>query len=403
MILSTFEPGTNLALPYTAMQVRLSEIRFAPASRRVAPWVRGLLDLLLLMAFLAAAGLAFGQVSDYRVGPTDVLKITVWGHDDLSRSAVVSADGRIPFPLVGDVPVAGLTPTQIESSLRELLEKDYLVNPQVSVAVQEYRSQRVFVLGEAEKPGTYALKGRTRLLDVLSEAGGPAKGAGRQLIVVRFPEADRPLAPGATGSTAIRVSLKRLLDGEASENLPMQNGDTIYLPKVTGFFVLGEVRKPGAYAMEKDTTPLDAVTIAGGLTERAAPSGARILRKRPDGSQESIPVSLAGTDPRAREILLDDGDTLLVPQGNSFYVLGEVRKPGAYQLDQGGTAIEAVALAGGFTDKAAPNRTRIIRTHKDGRQEAFVIDLNDIMKRGRKDKDIPLTANDVIIVPESFF
>lgn len=385
------------------MLVRSGEIRFGRDARRATPWLRGLLNLLFLAALLAAAGLAWAQASDYRVGATDVLKITVWGHDDLTRAAVVSADGRIPFPLIGDVLVAGLTPTQVESRLRELLEKDYLVNPQVSVAVQEYRSQRVFVLGEAEKPGTYPLKGRTRLLDLLSDAGGPSKGAGRQLVIVRFPEADRPLTPGAAGSTTIRVSLKRLLDGEASENLPLQNGDTIYLPKVTGFFVLGEVRKPGTFAMEKDTTPLDAVTIAGGLTERAAPSGARILRKKPDGSQESIPVNLTGSDPKAREILLDDGDTLLVPQGNSFYVLGEVRKPGAYQLDQGGTAIEGIALAGGFTDKAAPNRTRIIRTHKDGRQEALVVDLNEIIKRGRKDKDIPLTANDVIIVPESFF
>jgi polysaccharide export outer membrane protein len=221
--------------------------------------------------------------------------------------------------------------------------------------------------------------------------------------VVRFPEADGPLPPGAAGSTTIRVSLKRLLDGEASENLPLQNGDTVYLPKMTGFFVLGEVKKPGVYPMEKDTTPLDAMTIAGGLTERAAPSGARILRKRTDGTQESVAVSLIGTDPKAREILLDDGDTLLVPQGNSFYVLGEVKKPGAYQLDQGGTAIEGIALAGGLTDKAAPNRTRIVRTHKDGRQETLVVDLNEILKRGRKDKDITLIANDVIIVPESFF
>jgi polysaccharide export outer membrane protein len=385
------------------MLIRSGEIRFGLEPPRARPWLRGLLDLLLLAALLTAAGLAFAQASDYRVGPTDVLKVTVWGHDDLSRTAVVSADGRLPFPLIGEVPVAGLTPTQIETRLRELLEKDYLVNPQVSVAVQEYRSQRVFVLGEAEKPGTYPIKGRTRLLDLLSDAGGPAKGAGRQLIVVRFPEADGPLPPGAAGSTTIRVSLKRLLDGEASENLPLQNGDTVYLPKMTGFFVLGEVKKPGVYPMEKDTTPLDAMTIAGGLTERAAPSGARILRKRTDGTQESVAVSLIGTDPKAREILLDDGDTLLVPQGNSFYVLGEVKKPGAYQLDQGGTAIEGIALAGGLTDKAAPNRTRIVRTHKDGRQETLVVDLNEILKRGRKDKDITLIANDVIIVPESFF
>jgi polysaccharide export outer membrane protein len=385
------------------MLIRSGEIRFAPGTRRATPWLRGLLDLLLLAALLAAASLAFAQASDYRIGPTDVLKVTVWGHDDLSRAAVVSAEGRIAFPLVGDVPVAGLTPTQVETRLRELLEKDYLVNPQVSVAVQEYRSQRVFVLGEAEKPGTYVLKGRTRLLDVLSEAGGPAKGAGQQLIVVRFPQADGPLTPGAAGSTTIRVSLKRLLDGGMSENLPLQNGDTVYLPKVTGFFVLGEVKKPGAYALEKDTSALEAVTMAGGFTERAAPSVAKVLRRRADGNQETLAIDLSGVDPRAREFVLTEGDTILVPTGNSFYVMGEVRKPGAYQLEQAATAIEGVALAGGFTDKAAPNRTKIIRTHRDGRQETFVVDLNEVIKRGRKDKDVPLSANDVIVVPESYF
>lgn len=385
------------------MLIRSGEIRFGEGARRSTPWLRGLLDLFVLMALLAAAGLAFAQASDYRIGPTDVLKITVWGHDDLSRAAVVSAEGRIPFPLVGDVLVAGLTPTQIESRLRDLLAKDYLVDPQVSVAVQEYRSQRVFILGEAEKPGTYALKGRARLLDVLSEAGGPAKGAGRQLIVVRFPEAHGPLTPGAAGSTTIRVSLRRLLDGETSENLPLQNGDTVYLPKVTGFFVLGEVKKPGAYALEKDTSALEAVTMAGGFTERAAPSVSRVLRRGADGNQETLGIDLSGADPRAREFVLAEGDTILVPTGNSFYVMGEVRKPGAYQLEQAATAIEGVALAGGFTDKAAPNRTKIIRTHRDGRQETFVVDLNEVIKRGRKDKDVPLSANDVIVVPESYF
>jgi protein involved in polysaccharide export with SLBB domain len=84
-------------------------------------------------------------------------------------------------------------------------------------------------------------------------------------------------------------------------------------------------------------------------------------------------------------------------------VLGEVRKPGAYQLEPATTAIQGIAMAGGFTDKAAPNRTKIIRSHLDGRQETLVVDLNEVVKRGRKEKDPPLSANDVIVVPESFF
>lgn len=370
----------------------------APGRVWDAIFLAGLVGLILL----ARAG-AGAPSESYRIGPGDVLKITVYGHEDLSRLGVVAADGRMPFPLIGEVQTSGLSPTDLEARLRELLGKDYLVNPQVSVSVQEYRSQKVFVLGEAEKPGTYPLTGRATLLDVLSQAGGPARTAGRQAVIVRFPKSEGPVTPGTAGSTTLRANLKKLLDGDGSENIVLESGDTIYLPKQTSFFVLGEVKKPGAFALEKETSALEAVTLAGGFTDRAAPTVAKVLRKRADGNQETLAINLGGSDSRAREFLLAEGDTILVPAGNSFYVMGEVRKPGAYQLEQAATTIEGVALAGGFTDKAAPNRTKIIRTHRDGRQETIVVDLNDVIKRGRKDKDVPLTANDVIVVPESFF
>jgi len=108
------------------------------------------------------------------------------------------------LPLIGRVKAAGLTPTAFAGDLRTRLEKDYLVNPQVSVSVQEFRSQRVFVLGEVEKPGTYAMTGQTTLLDVLSQAGGPGKTAGRQVVVVRFPTSEGPVTPGVAGSVTLR-------------------------------------------------------------------------------------------------------------------------------------------------------------------------------------------------------
>ena len=178
--------------------------------------------------------------------------------------------------------------------------------------------------------------------------------------------------------------------GTPTENLVLESGDTVYVPKQTSFFVLGEVKRPGAFALDKETSALEAVTLAGGFTERAATSIVKVLRKRPDGNQETIAIDLASSDSRAREFLLGEGDTILVPTGNSFYVMGEVKKPGAYQLEQAGTAIEGVALAGGFTERAAPNRTKIIRTHRDGRQETFVVDLNDVHQAGPEGPRHPL-------------
>jgi polysaccharide biosynthesis/export protein len=524
--------------------------------------------LVACLAIMALLGSASAQQTDYRIGPNDVLKVTVFGHEDLTRSATVATNGTVGFPLLGDVPAAGLTPSELESRLRDLLGKDYLVDPKVSVAVQEYRSQRVFVLGEVEKPGAYPLTGQVRLVDLLSQAGGAGKAAGRVVVVVRASKADTPSAPDASGSTTMRINLKRLIEGDGTENIVLQSGDTVFVPKVTSVFVLGEVVKPGAYALEKDTSPLEAVTLAGGLTDTAASTGAKLIRKRDDGSQETLELDLSGatprarelllvegdtllvprgttyfvsgevkkpggyplgrtttaftavttaggftdraapaqvklirragtqqdtvmldltgadpqardlllrdgdtlvvpsgnafhvlgevrkpgsyqigggttaigaitqsggftekaaqglvkltrrlasgedqvavldlsgTDPKAREILLRDGDILLVPAGNTFYVLGEVKKPGAYQLEQATTAIQGIAMAGGFTDKAAPGRTKIIRTHRDGRQETLQVDLNEVIKRGGRDKDVGLTANDVIVVPESYF
>jgi polysaccharide export outer membrane protein len=356
--------------------------------------------LLLAVALIPSLGVIAsgqappGRVPEYRVGPKDVLKVTVWGHEDLSRQVVVSADGTFQFPLIGDVHAGGLTPGAVETLLRDLLGKDYLVNPQVSVSVQEYRSQRVFVLGEVDKPGTYAMTGQTTLLDVLSQAGGPGKNAGRQVVVVRFPRSEGPVAPGAAGSVTLRANLKLLLDGNGGENILLQNGDTVFVPKLTSFFVLGEVQRQGAYAMEKETSALEAVTLAGGFTDRAAPSGAKILRKRPDGGQESVEIDL--TDPKAREVHLTEGDTLLVPRGNTFFVSGEVRKPGAYQLEKSTTAFGAVTVAGGFTERAGQSHAKLIRRSPSGQEQTVVLDLSGADPASR---DFPLRDGDTLLIP----
>lgn len=356
------------------------------------PWWPGWLAWCLVVAAAPPAG---AQPPEYRVGVKDVLRITVFGQDDLTRSVTVAPDGTLPFPLIGAIPAAGLTAGQLETRLKELLGRDYLVDPQVSVSVQEYRSQRVFVLGEVDKPGAYPLTGQVTLVDILSQAGGPGKAAGRQLLVIRGAKTEGPSAPGASGSTTIRVTLKRLLEGDRAENVVLQSGDTIFIPKTTSVFVLGEVVKPGAYTLEKDTSPLEAITLAGGLTDSAASSGVKLLRKRDAGAQETIELDLTGADPRAREIFLAEGDTLLVPRGTSYFVSGEVKKPGAYQLGRSSTAFSAITTAGGFTDRAGPAQVKLIRRSASG-EETLVLDLSGSDPRAR---DLPLRDGDTLLVP----
>lgn len=358
-----------------------------------------------LGVLLLLAGIALDlQAADYVIGPRDVLKITVWGQPDLSQNYNVSAEGTIVFPLIGEVQAAGLTEGQLGQKLVNLLEKDYLVNPQVMVAVTEYKSKKVLVLGEVKNPGTYPLTGNITLLEVVSQAGGFSATGGKQLVLLRpYQQVAGAGQTAASGTTIRRLNIERVQAGDNTENILVEDGDTIFIPKANAFFVLGEVAKAGTYTLEKDTTILEAVTIAGGFTTKASPSGTKVIRKLPDGKQETVPVDLSGSIPANKDFILQDGDSVLVPRGNTFFVFGEVKKPGDYNLEKDTTILEAISVAGGFTDKAAPNRTRIIRTMPTGQQQTIDVDMNDIIKRGRRDKSIPLKENDVIVVPESYF
>lgn len=356
---------------------------------------------LMLAAMLVLAAVAGPAAQEYTIGPGDVLKITVWGQDDLSKEYPVTLEGRVPFPLIGNVQAAGLTTTQLAKRLHDLLEKDYLVNPQVLVSVSQYLSSKVHVVGEAEKPGLLYLTGPTTLLEVISKAGGLSKTAGKDLVLVRGDSKDGPA--GLVRSTVLlRLDVRKIHAGDVKENILVQNGDMLFVPKGSAIFVLGEVNKAGTFPLERETSVLEAITLAGGFSPTAAPSGTKILRRQADGKQETLAIDMSGAVPKDKNFKLEDGDTVLVPKGNTFFVFGEVKKPGAYQLDKDTNVLEAVTIAGGFTDKAAPGRTRVIRTTDKG-QQTLNVDMNDIIRRGQRDKAIRLLENDVIVVPESFF
>jgi len=265
--------------------------------------------------------------------------------------------------------------------------------------VKEYLSQKVQVLGEAEKPGLFYLTGSTSLLEVVSKAGGLTKTAGKQLVLVRHQAGS---GDAAGGNTILRVSFDKIQAGDASENLRVEDQDIIFIPRAHAFFVLGEVKGAGTFALDKTTTVGDAVTLAGGFSDRAAPSGVKLIRRAADGQQETVSLDLASPGSRDRTVAVQEGDTVYVPKGNTFFVFGEVKKPGAYQLDRDTSILEGITIAGGLTDKAAPGRARVIRKTPAG-QTVLDVDVNDIIKRGQREQAFRLQENDVVVVPESFF
>ncbi len=357
---------------------------------------RALLTVILI-AILGTTRLPAVVAQEYTIGARDILKITVWGHDDLSKDYPVDPDGLVPFPLIGRIQASGLTTKEFAKRLTVALERDYLVNPQVLVAVKEYLSQKVHVLGEAEKPGLFYMTGPTSLLEILSKAGGLSKTAGKHLVLVRVVKS----APGAAatkGNTILRLDFTTIQDGDTKDNIALEDEDTIFVPKAQAFFVLGEVGRAGTFALDKETTVLEAITLAGGFNDKASPSGVKIIRRTATGGQDTLSLDLSGAG-KDRAFPLQDGDTIVVPKGNTYFVFGQVRKPGSYFLDKGTNILEAVTVAGGFTDFAAPNRTRVIRQTAAGGQQVINVSLGDIIRHGQRDKAIELKENDVVVVP----
>ena len=233
----------------------------------------------------APPAVAPATVGDYEVGPGDVLEVAVYGNDDVSRIPTVQTNGSISMPLIGEIQVAGLTVAEVQRKITNLLEKDYLVKPQVEVKVREYNSQYVSVVGEVNSPGRKPLRGRTRLIDLLSEAGGFKPTASAEVMVTRT---DGTFGDGQKSIT-VRLSRSASPSGQDLVNLemPLKNGDIITAFPKAYVTVDGEVSRPGRYAIEADLTVTGAVSLAGGLT-RFGSNGVKVRRTDPQTGKVTL-------------------------------------------------------------------------------------------------------------------
>jgi polysaccharide export outer membrane protein len=223
------------------------------------------------------------------VGAGDMLRITVFRNPDLTTEARVTDQGTITFPLIGDVPVTGLTPQQVASRISDKLRAGrFVVNPEVSVAVAQVNSRQVSVLGNVNKPGRYPIDAaNSKLTDFIAAAGGVA-GAGSDTVTV--------VSVHNGQSVKTDVDLSRMFrEGNLDANLVLQPGDTIFVHKAPMVYVYGEVNKSGAYRLEPHMTVMQAIAMGGGLTVRGTERGVRIHRRDANGNVRKLDASL--TDP----------------------------------------------------------------------------------------------------------
>jgi|GEM_PF-193517 len=251
------------------------------------------------------------QDDNYRIGPEDVLFISVWRNDQLSREVVVRPDGKISFPLLDDLPVAGLTPLQVKETITKKLAQ-FVEDPEVTVILQAINSYKVYISGNPSLAGVVNLKRKTNLFQLLAMI--EEKKALSEAV-------DLKKAYILRGGNRLSVDFEKLLEeGDVTQNIEILPDDMIYLPdnfdqRIT---VIGEVATPRVIPFQRGIRVLDAVLMAGGPTEDADLNDTKIVRPKSGEEEktETIRVKLKDVIKKGKlqyNLTLQPKDTIIIP------------------------------------------------------------------------------------------
>jgi polysaccharide export outer membrane protein len=262
------------------------------------------------------------EPGDILIGEGDLLQISVFEAKELDKTVRVNSRGFISLPLIGEVRVSGLTAIETEEKIEEMYETRFIKDPHVSIFVEEQISQRITLVGQFKKPGTYDYLSNQRLLDVIALGGGLSEQAG-QIVQVR-----RTRYVQGEPNTFI-VDLDRLIkEGNVELNIRLNGGDVLFIPEAGVFFVDGAVRRPGSYPIKHKTVVQEGLVEAGGFEPSAKKDRIKLLRMTEIGERKIIDIDLSKTD--SKQMALKDRDILIVGEsalgglgrGFSITVLG---------------------------------------------------------------------------------
>jgi polysaccharide biosynthesis/export protein len=248
--------------------------------------------------------------ADLPLGPGDLVEVSVFDVQELSKLKLrIPLSGTITLPLIGTIAAAGLTAAELQNEIRARLQEKYMHDPQVSLFVEEHKSQRISVVGAVRKGGVFPLSSRMRLADALGMADGLSEEAGNIVYVIRRVPAEsappahahaaaRETDPAATGPASpappevtmqevmTAVDLGALVGGQEDLNLPLQPGDVIDVPRAGSYYVGGEVQRPGSFLLKSRTTVDQAIVAAGGVKDVADWDDVRLYRAGSGGQRD---------------------------------------------------------------------------------------------------------------------
>lgn len=287
----------------------------------------------VLAVLTAGAGwLQAQEAQEYRLGAEDLLAIDALGAPELrAREWRIDPTGNLRLPLIGAVRAGGRTPTELEAAIGERLQR-YVIDPKVSVAVEELGSRPVSVLGAVRNPGLQQLRGPRTLAEALSAANGLAPDAGPALLLTRRRENGSPPIAGeldASGKFYIaRIELAPLLDGRSPElNVLVAPHDVLSVPRAEQVYVIGAVEKAGAFPLRdgRPVTLMAALAMAGGLAPYAESRNARILRPNPGGGRSETSVDLkAILAGRGADLPLGREEVLFIPRSGGKAIAAQI-------------------------------------------------------------------------------
>jgi protein involved in polysaccharide export with SLBB domain len=332
----------------------------------------------------------------------DLIRITVFEEGDLTTETRITKAGSITFPLLGSLQLAGKTIAQAQEEIRSRLDKDYIINPHVTIAVIEYSKLWVTVLGQVQKPGNAEIPagGGLDLLGAIALTGGYTPEADTAHINIRR------LVNGA--EVVLTVNAMELARNPSAKPFMVQPGDAVTVPYVKKMVtILGEVQRPGEIELpaEGDLDVLGAVALAGGYTPDADPTDLDI--RRSVGGKDTI-ITVNATElaqnSSVKPFLVQAGDSITVHYAKQWVtVLGEVQRPGKVKIPpEGGLdLLGAVALASGFSPDADIAHIAIRRT-VDGKDVILSVNAKQLSRDANVESFI-VQPGDSITVPQRMF
>lgn len=338
------------------------------------------LTIFFILILLLSVEVVADVYEGYRLHIDDVLSISVWGHPDLQREVLIRPDGKISFPLIGEIEAQGVTIEELNEVITEKLGQ-YIKDPQVDITLKKYRGLQVLVMGEVKNPGTYKLTLGGRVLDALSSAGGPTETADMQNVRLTREE------------ESFLLDLEEVLTGQDLEyNYQLEIGDVLYIPRSTvEVTILGEVRQQGVYELKRGVRLSDLIAKAGGLLDTAERKA--VHTSGPETKSIDLDKIFAGGSDS--NPILKDGDTVYINKATyQVTVMGAVNKPGSYPWFEGLTLAEVIAQAGNVVEMGNMEAINIVS--RDGSVASY--NLKDYIEDGILKANPTLRAGDLVIV-----